>query len=56
LWYNQWATTELVNKDSGVLIANKTEKDIIDGFSKFIKTNRNRKEIANNARKTFIQK
>ena len=56
LWYNQWATPELINKDAGLLIANKTEKDIINNFSKFIKINRNRKKIADDARKTFIQK
>ncbi len=56
LWYNQWATPELVNKKSGILIENKTEKTIIDNFSIFIKTNRNREEIAENARKTFNNK
>ncbi len=56
LWYNQWATPELVDKKSGILIANKTEKDIITNFSKFIQTKRDREEIAKTARKTFIRK
>lgn len=56
LGYDQWATPELVDKKSGILIANKTEKNIVDNFHKFIKTNRNRLEISNNARKTFSSK
>lgn len=56
LWYNQGATTELVDEKSGILVAKKTEKDIINSFSKFIKTKRKREEISKNARKIFIPK
>ncbi|AHB41417.1 group 1 glycosyl transferase [candidate division SR1 bacterium RAAC1_SR1_1] len=56
LGYNEGATPELVDKESGILIKNKTDNDIITAFKLFISTKRDRNKIAARAKTIFIQK
>lgn len=56
LGYNEGATPELVDKESWILIKNKTDNDIITAFKLFISTKRDRNKIAARAKTIFIQK
>jgi hypothetical protein len=49
--YNQWATTELVDKDSWILVDNKYMKTLIEKLQEFTNIKRNREIIAQNIRK-----
>lgn len=49
--YNSWATPELVDKASWILVDNKNMKTLIEKFKEFTNTQRNRKIIAENIRK-----
>jgi len=48
--YAQWATTELVDNECGILVENKKHQTLINAFTKFIHTPRNRKLIAQKTR------
>lgn len=54
LWYGKWGSKELINKKTWMLIANKTEDEIIKNFYKFTETQRDREEISKQTRKNFI--
>lgn len=54
LWYNQGATPELLDKESGITIWNK--KDLEHIFSLFINKKWNREQISLRARKIFTPK
>lgn len=56
LGYNQGATPEIIDKNSWILIENKTEQEIINQFKKFISHQRDRKQIASRARLLFTSK
>ncbi len=56
LWYSQWATPELVDEASGILIKNKNQKEIIEWCKLLLSTKRNRKAISTRARKIFTPK
>jgi glycosyltransferase involved in cell wall biosynthesis len=51
--YNQWATPELVDEDSGVLVENKTLPHLLEKFDDFTNITRNKKMIQKNAQKKF---
>lgn len=44
--YNKWWSVELVDKDSWILVENKDQLSLIQGFEKFEKINWNRKKIS----------
>lgn len=48
--YNQWATPELVDKDSWILVDNKHIQTLIQKFQEFESRKRNRETIAQNIR------
>ncbi len=50
-WYNSWATPELVDKDSWILVNNKNMETLVEKFKEFTNTKRNREIIASNIRK-----
>lgn len=54
-WYNGWATPELVDKHSGLLIDSLDEKELSDQFEKFIDTSYDRQAIQERARKFFTK-
>jgi len=56
LWYDQWATSELVDEKSWILIKSKNENEIIKAFNVFILKERDRKYISEKARRIFSQK
>jgi len=49
--YNQWASPELVYKNSWILVENKHIHTLIEKFQEFANTKRNREIIAQNIRK-----
>lgn len=51
--YNQWATPELVDEDSGVLVDNKTLPHLLEKFDEFTNISRNRKRISEKAKQKF---
>lgn len=51
LGYNQWWSVELVDKDSGILVSDKSIDTLKDAMKKFNETNRDRKLISENIRK-----
>lgn len=51
LWYNWWATPELIDKTNWVLIDNK--KDLVAGIETFCSRHFNRKVISEDAKKVF---
>jgi glycosyltransferase involved in cell wall biosynthesis len=51
--YNQWATPELVDEDSGVLVDNKTLPHLLEKFDDFTNITRNRSRIQKSAIKKF---
>ena len=51
--YAQWATPELVDKDCGVLVENKKHATLVEGFTKFMNTKRDRKMIAKRIREKW---
>jgi glycosyltransferase involved in cell wall biosynthesis len=48
--YNEWATTELVDKDCGVLVKDKKHTTLVEGFKKFMNTKRDRTMISKRIR------
>lgn len=48
--YSQWATAELVDKNCGILVENKKQHTLIEWFSKFMNTQRDRETIAKSIR------
>ena len=48
--YSGWATAELVDKDSGILIEDKKHHTIVEWFKKFMSAQRDRKMIASKVR------
>lgn len=46
-WYNDWASPELVDSDSGMLVDNKDMKTLVSKFQEFKSTSRDREKIAN---------
>lgn len=48
--YAQWATAELVDEECGILVENKKHHTLVEGFTKFMSTNRDRKMIAKKIR------
>lgn len=48
--YNEWATTELVDKDCGVLVKDKKHATLVEGFKTFMNTKRNRTMISKRIR------
>ena len=53
LWYNQWATTELVDAKSGILIPDKKIATIVNAIKQREKKDFDRKYIHNTAKKTY---
>jgi glycosyltransferase involved in cell wall biosynthesis len=51
--YNQWATPELVDENSGILVDNKTLPHLIEKFDDFTNITRNKRVIQKNAQKKF---
>ena len=51
--YNQWATPELVDSDSGILVENKTLPHLIEKFDDFTNITRNKRKISEKAIKKF---
>ena len=51
--YNQWATPELVDSDSGILVDNKTLPHLIEKFEDFTNITRNRSRIQKTAKQKF---
>jgi len=51
--YNQWATPELVNEDSGILVENKTLPHLIEKFDDFTNITRNKSKIQKEAKQKF---
>lgn len=51
--YNQWATPELVDIDSGILVENKTLPHLIEKFDDFTNITRNRSRIQKAAKQKF---
>ena len=51
--YNQWATPELVDEDSGVLVENKTLPHLLEKFDDFTNITRNRSRIQKSAKQKF---
>ena len=43
--YNDWASVELVDSDSGILVPNKNHETLIKSFSQFIEKSRDRQKI-----------
>ncbi len=54
--YSQWATAELVDKDCGVLVENKQDKTLVEGFKRFMERERDRKMIAKRIREKWKHK
>lgn len=52
--YNQWATPELVDTASGILVNYKDIQTLIEKFKQFDNNNRNRKSISHNIQKKLI--
>lgn len=50
-WYNQWASPELVDKSSWILVEDKHIQILINKFKEFESINRNRELISKNIRK-----
>lgn len=48
LWYNQWWTVELVDKESGILVDKKDIETLINAMKEFDLNNRNREIISEN--------
>lgn len=55
-WYKQWATAELVDEDCGVLVENKKHHALVEGFKKFMNTQRDRKMISKRIREKWKNK
>jgi glycosyltransferase involved in cell wall biosynthesis len=54
--YGEWATPELVDEDCGVLVANKKHHTLVEGFKKFMSTQRDRKMISKRIREKWKNK
>lgn len=54
--YSQWATAELVDKECGVLVENKQHSTLVEGFKKFMNTQRDRKMISKRIREKWKNK
>lgn len=54
--YSQWATAELVDKDCGILVANKQHQTLVEEFKKFMNTQRDRKTISKRIREKWKKK
>lgn len=48
--FNDGASVELVDGDSGILVPNKVQETLVSNFKKFAEINRNREKIQNRAR------
>jgi len=48
--YGEWATAELVDEDCGILVKDKKHNTLIEGFKKFVSTQRDRKMISKRIR------
>jgi glycosyltransferase involved in cell wall biosynthesis len=46
--YNDWASVELVDSDSGILVPNKNHETLIKSFSQFVEKSRDRQKIQDN--------
>lgn len=51
--YNQWATPELVDEDSWILVENKTLPHLLEKFDDFTNITRNKRKISEKANKKF---
>ena len=51
--YNQWATPELVDEDSGILVENKTLPHLLEKFDDFTNITRNKSKIQKLAKQKF---
>ena len=54
--YSEWATVELVDEDCGVLVKDKKHNTLVEGFKRFMSTQRNRKMIAKKIREKWKNK
>ena len=52
--FNDWASVELIDADSWVLVSDKTHENLVSSFQKFSETQWNREKIQNRARKLII--
>ena len=49
-WFNDWASVELVDQESWILVPNKDHETLVSNFKKFAKIERNREKIQKRAR------
>lgn len=54
--YGEWATAELVDSDCGILVKDKKHKTLVEEFTKFISTKRERKVITEKIREKWKNK
>lgn len=53
-WFNDWASIELINEDSWVLVSDKYHENLVSSFKKFSETERDRELIQKRARELLF--